>query len=115
MFIVGALVGALGGAAIGLLLAPRSGEETREQVRRKAVEMQGEAEETLGEARAWAESVAADIRRRAKELQAQSQAILDEGQKQLVKAVEETKRATATTASHKTEMVKRPEELPAVE
>ena len=59
-FFAGFLVGGLVGAATALILAPQSGEETREQIRQRAVEIQGRAEDTLGDARAKAEAVAAD-------------------------------------------------------
>ena len=92
-FFSGFLVGGLVGAAAALLLAPQSGEETREQIRQRGVELQGRAEDTLGEARAKAEAVAADIKRRTEELQRQSKVVLEEGQKQLASAVEATKEA----------------------
>jgi gas vesicle protein len=101
-FFAGFLVGGLAGAAVALILAPQSGAETREQIRQKSVELQGKAEDALGEARAKAEAVAADIKRRAEELQMQSKAILEEGQKQLAGAVEGTKKAAAAAVGKKT-------------
>ena len=47
-FFAGFLVGGLVGAATALILAPQSGEETREQIRQRAVEIQGRAEDTPG-------------------------------------------------------------------
>jgi gas vesicle protein len=77
-FFVGFLVGGLVGAATALLLAPRSGEETRGQIHQKGVELRGKAEGVLDEARVKAEAVAADITRRAEGLQ--SRAVLEESQ-----------------------------------
>lgn len=94
-FLAGAIVGGLAGMVLGLLWAPQSGEETRERIRQKSIEMQGAAEETLDEARTKAEAVAADIKRRAEALQIQSQSILEEAEKQLTEAVEEVKKAPA--------------------
>ena len=96
-FFAGFLVGGLVGAAAALLLAPQSGEETREQIRQKGIELQDRGEDVLAEARAKAEAVAADIRRRAEELQRQSKVILEEGQKNLADAVAHTKEAAAAT------------------
>jgi gas vesicle protein len=96
------MAGGLVGAAVALFLAPQSGEETRQQIRQKSIELQGKAEDALNEARAQAEAVAADIKCRAKEIQAQSQVILEEGQEQLEQAIEETKKAAAAAASQET-------------
>jgi gas vesicle protein len=94
-FFAGFLVGGLVGAAVALILAPQSGAETRDQIRQKSVELQSKAGDTLDEARAKAEAVAADIKRRAEELQRQSRVLLEEGQKRLTEAVEDTKKAAA--------------------
>ena len=77
-FFVGFLVGGLVGAATALLLAPRSGEETRGQIQQKGVELRGKAEGALDEARVKAEAIAADIKRRAEALQ--GRVVLEEGQ-----------------------------------
>ncbi len=103
-FLTGFVVGGLVGAGVTLLLAPQSGAETREQIRAKSVEVKGRAEEeiaktreraeqTLEEARLKAEAVAADLRRRADDVQAQGRKVLEEGRKQLVTAVEQTRKA----------------------
>jgi gas vesicle protein len=70
-FMLGVLVGGIGAAVAGLLLAPQSGERTREQIREKADESG----------------------RRAERLQTKALAALEEGQHQLLKALEETKAA----------------------
>ena len=49
--ILGALFGALAGAAAALLMAPRSGEETQEEIRRRGEELRSVAEERLNEGR----------------------------------------------------------------
>ena len=60
-FFAGFLVGGLIGAGAALLLAPQSGAETREQIREKSIELRDKAEDSLEEARAKVEAVAADI------------------------------------------------------
>lgn len=68
-FVIGALVG----AGLALLLAPRSGEETQEQIKGKAMELRGaaedrvrtaqrELEERLDQARAGVESRVGQVR-----------------------------------------------------
>jgi gas vesicle protein len=102
-FFAGFLVGGLVGAAVALIMAPQSGEETRDQIRQKGIELQSKAGDTLTEARAKVEAVAADVKRRAEELQVQSKVVLEEGQKQLAKAAEETKKAAAAVVGKKEE------------
>jgi len=54
-FLVGFVVGGLTGAAVSLLFAPQSGEETRAILRDKAVELRDRAAESVEEARLQAE------------------------------------------------------------
>lgn len=44
------LIGALLGAGVALLLAPRSGKETQEELRTRAIELRGKAEERVRDA-----------------------------------------------------------------
>lgn len=69
-FFAGLMIGGLVGAAIALVMAPQSGEETRAQIRDKSVELKDRANETLAEAREKAEAITADARRRAEEIMA---------------------------------------------
>jgi gas vesicle protein len=67
-FLSGFLVGGMIGAAVALLLAPQSGEETRTLIRDKGVELKDKTVHTVEEAYARAETAAAEARSRADDL-----------------------------------------------
>jgi gas vesicle protein len=67
-FLSGLIIGGLIGAAVALLMAPQSGEETRELIRDKSIELKDRAAETAEEARIKAEAAAADARARADQM-----------------------------------------------
>jgi len=50
-FLVGLVVGGLIGAAVALLYAPQSGEETREAIRTKSIELRDQATEQAAQLR----------------------------------------------------------------
>ncbi len=60
-FFAGLVIGGLVGAALALLLAPQSGEETRAQLRDKSLEFKDRAEEGVMEARSRAQSQLASL------------------------------------------------------
>jgi len=64
-FLVGFVVGGLVGAAVALLFAPQSGEETRAYIRDKSIELKDKAVETVDEARVRTEKALEDARLRA--------------------------------------------------
>jgi len=64
-FFAGLLIGGLVGAAVSLLLAPQSGEETRVMIRDKSIELKDMAVETGQDARIRAEKALEDARVRA--------------------------------------------------
>ena len=67
-FVVGFLVGGLGAAVVALLYAPQSGEETRKMIKDKSIEVRDQAQQSLEEAVARAEAVAAEARAHADEM-----------------------------------------------
>jgi gas vesicle protein len=67
-FFAGLIIGGLVGAAVALLMAPQSGEETRAQIRDTSLELRDRANEVIVEAREKAEAITADARRRAEEI-----------------------------------------------
>jgi len=83
-FMAGFLVGGLVGAALALLFAPARGEEVREQIKEKGIELQH-----------LAHDITADPNRFAEEVTSKGRAVLDEQRTRFQQAVEEGKRAAA--------------------
>ncbi len=92
-FLSGFIIGGLVGAAVALLLAPQSGEETRTLLKEKGIELKERAEDTAEEARVRAEQVTADARTRAEELRRRGQELYDEQKGRIGKAIEAGKEA----------------------
>lgn len=67
-FLVGFIVGGLSGAVVALLFAPQTGEETRNLIKDKSIELRDKAQISAEEAIARAEAAAADARARADDL-----------------------------------------------
>src|SRR5512137_466384 len=67
-FLAGFVIGGLVGAAVALLLAPQSGEETRTLIHDRSIELKDKAVEKAETARIKAEAAAAEARARADEL-----------------------------------------------
>ena len=55
-FLAGFMIGGLIGAGVALLMAPQSGEETRELIRERSIELKGRAEEAADDFRSRAET-----------------------------------------------------------
>jgi gas vesicle protein len=60
-FLAGVVIGGLIGAALGLLLAPQTGEELRDQIDDFVGEKRAEWDEAVSEGRAAAEQARADM------------------------------------------------------
>lgn len=56
-FLGGMLLGTLAGGALALVVAPQSGEETREQLRSTSIELKERATQVAGQAREQVESI----------------------------------------------------------
>src|SRR4030066_2267810 len=67
-FLAGFVVGGVIGAAVALILAPQSGEETRTLIHDRSIELKDKAVEKAETARIKAEAAAAEARARADEL-----------------------------------------------
>jgi gas vesicle protein len=94
-FVAGFLVGALVGAAVALLFAPQSGDQTRGIIRERGIELGQRAGEMSDEARRRAEELQAQARERAAGLQSQAKEKADELQGKVKQAVEEGKAVAA--------------------
>jgi len=92
-FLSGFVIGGLVGAAVALILAPQSGEETRTLIRDKGIELRDQVEQTTTEARARAEKLAEEARLKAEDLQKRGQVVLEEQKARLEKAVDAGKKA----------------------
>ncbi len=118
-FVTGFLIGGLIGAAVALLYAPQSGEETRTIIKEKSIELKDKttetaeearlrAEKALEEARARAEAAIQEARVRADELaritkekavdfQQKGQVVLEEQKSRLDNVIEVGKKVTKRT------------------
>lgn len=76
-FFAGLVVGGLIGAALALLLAPQSGEETRAQLSEKKLDWQHVANESLADSRIKADVMLADARAKAENIVADAKAKAD--------------------------------------
>jgi len=85
-FLAGFLLGAVAGAAMALLFAPQTGEETRRQLKERGIELKDKADE-----------ISAQVRERAEEASARSRIVLEERVAQLEEAVAEGKKAAEKT------------------
>ena len=82
-FLAGFVIGGLVGGAVALVLAPRSGADTRSQIRGKGQEVVGAGEEMYYSAVDSAEAYASQVGERASQVsqdaQEQARIVLDEG------------------------------------
>ncbi len=92
-FLTGFVIGGLIGAAVALLFAPQSGEETRTYIKDKSIELKDRAIETSEQARERAEALAAEAKARADELAKQTREILQEQKQRVESALAAGKKA----------------------
>lgn len=99
-FATGFVLGGLVGGTIAVLTVPRSGEETRAQIRAKSTELRDSTEQAMQETMHTLNSAASDVSSRAEELRVQSQAVMEQSRKQWMDAAEEIAKI-AEDAMHK--------------
>jgi gas vesicle protein len=92
-FVAGFIIDELVGAAVALVLAPQSGEETRTQIRERGIELRSRAEDLSQQARERADAIVAEARQRAEEIVADARKRAEEawleGREAAMKAREE--------------------------
>lgn len=92
----GVLLGGLTGAITALLFAPKSGQETRHEIKSKVTEVRARAGErlegTVGQIRDKAQQIKTDVGSKAKELKHQGQEVLAEQLDRVSAAAEAGKR-----------------------
>ena len=76
-FGLGVIIGAIAGVAAGFLTAPKSGKETRQDIKNKAQEARGSAERKLKEAHKELEKLSAEAKSKAKDLKGKAQEEMD--------------------------------------
>ena len=83
-FVSGFLIGGLVGAAVSLLFAPQSGEETRTLIYDKGIELKDQAGGVIDDTRVRAEELAKEAKYLAEDLQKRGKSVA-EGQKKMSK------------------------------
>jgi len=77
-FLAGFVVGGAVGGILGILLAPQSGEETRDLISEKSQEVYKETEESLKELQYKANNAIDDLQKKGDELLAKVQDLINE-------------------------------------
>ncbi len=97
-FLIGFVVGGLTGAAVSLLFAPQSGEDTRAFIRDKAIELRDKGSEVYEEVRVKAEDTWKETKQKAgewsqvakektEELLEKGEKVIDENREKLAEAI----------------------------
>ena len=100
-FLAGVVVGGLVGAAVALLLAPQSGEETRTFIHDRSIVLKDKAVEHAEAARIKAEAAASEARARADEIAKLTVERATELKKKGQEVYEQGKTRLATVIPHK--------------
>ena len=77
-FLCGFLIGGAVGAIAGILLAPKSGEETRKLLKDGAVDALKKADETVKEIQAKADDVVSDLQKKGDEIKEKLQNLISQ-------------------------------------
>ena len=99
-FLSGLILGGLVGAAVGMLYAPKSGEETRSELLDRTSELRGRAEDLAEDALKRAQELQKEaklLQEEAKKWQERGAAALEEQRIRLEQAIEEGQQAAAQT------------------
>jgi gas vesicle protein len=116
-FFAGFVIGGLVGAAVALILAPQSGEETRAQIRERGIELKARAGELAVEARQRAEELSEEARKKAEELSVETrkkvEEIIADARVRLEEAIEEGRKAAVKKKEELLAKAKGPAEVEA--
>jgi gas vesicle protein len=82
-FFAGLVVGGLIGAAVALLVAPQSGEQTRTQIRDRGIELREKAGSTYADLQTRVEAAVDDLQARVNDLSARVDQAVAEGREAL--------------------------------
>lgn len=88
-FFVGFVLGALAGAAAALMMAPSSGEETRQQLNEQGVALKQKAEKLAEEARMQAQRLAEEARHQAEHMEEKGRIVLSDKVKQAQSTIQD--------------------------
>ena len=81
-FFAGLMVGGLAGAAVSLLMAPRSGQDTRDLILQKGIQLQDMATETadtaVSQVRRKSKQVSTEVGEKVEELKQRGEKLIDE-------------------------------------
>lgn len=98
-FGLGILIGAVAGVITGLLTAPKSGKETRQDIKNKAGEIKGTAERKLKDAHKELDKLSNEAKARAKDLQGKAKDEMDAYAKKADELKERVKSAITSIKS----------------
>ncbi len=98
-FGIGIIIGAIAGVLAGFLTAPKSGKETREDLKKKANEVKGSAERRLKDAYKELGSLSDDAKKKAKQLGGKAKDEMDDLAKKADDLKEKVKSAITSIKS----------------
>lgn len=98
-FGLGIIVGAVAGVLTGILTAPKSGKETRQDIKNKAGEIKGSAERKLKSAHKELDKLVGEAKRKAGELQGRAKEEMDDYAKKADDLKERVKTAITSVKS----------------
>jgi gas vesicle protein len=80
-FALGAMIGAAAGIVAGLLTAPKSGKETRSDIKDKATELKENAARRGAEAKDYSDDMVTDLKEKAEDLKTRGERAFDGAKK----------------------------------
>ncbi len=103
-FLIGFIIGGLTGAAIALIMAPQTGEETRAVLRDRAIELRDKAQETAQTVQEQVGTQADVVRSKATDLASKAKASADDLRQRGQVVVEQQRSRLQNLGGNKTDM-----------